>query len=548
MFYRGRLGRNQVKVLIVGQEGAQDESLSHRSFTGSTGTRMQFFLNYLGINQSYLFLNTFVYPIFNQYTGSKLKWLAQHPDSPIAKHRYELFDYVLARNDIQLVVAVGQAAKESIHDWVISRGGSCPDGTSDLSTATGNFLDTNTRIVGLRHPGGLAHPGNKVLIKDSFDTAIDQIGQWTSLNSNWLPVDPGASRDFSAPFEFLKTPIPFKDLPLGTNWRLGFGSTSSNRKDSQRSIQLYAKTGNRSARGIQYIGPANGSAEGYEQNSRNLPYEPPKEEYLAYDKGPSTGFTRLVMGGKPGYNWPDFSQLGVTAHPSLGYGCPYRGRPGKSTILVLADQHSHDDLFTCRALTGNAGQHFQGFLEAAGITSDYLILRSLPVDTLDLSMMERIQVANDPQVVKVYRKIFKAALRYQEAAVIILLGRVSQSLWDQIGVNHPTLPIIRLDNWSDGNEAVNWQAGLNTLRDLTYPKNTPATFQIPSERSAIPRQDLPFGTLCWQGTSGDRGLRGHDGNNVPDGRYYKYFQPRWVFNLDPTPLSPLEQAALSSMP
>ena len=46
MFYRGRLGDDQVKVLVVGQEGAQDESLSHRSFTGGTGGRMQFFLNH----------------------------------------------------------------------------------------------------------------------------------------------------------------------------------------------------------------------------------------------------------------------------------------------------------------------------------------------------------------------------------------------------------------------------------------------------------------------------------------------------------------------
>lgn len=34
MFYRGRLGENQVKVLIIGQEGAEDENISDRSFTG----------------------------------------------------------------------------------------------------------------------------------------------------------------------------------------------------------------------------------------------------------------------------------------------------------------------------------------------------------------------------------------------------------------------------------------------------------------------------------------------------------------------------------
>ena len=60
MFHRGRLTKNDVKVFIIGQEGAQDENLSNRAFTGSTGTRMQKFLNYLGITNSYLFMNTFL--------------------------------------------------------------------------------------------------------------------------------------------------------------------------------------------------------------------------------------------------------------------------------------------------------------------------------------------------------------------------------------------------------------------------------------------------------------------------------------------------------
>ena len=67
MFYRGRLD-GSAKVVIVGQEGAQDESLSHRSFTGGTGARMQHFLRFVGLDRSYLFLNSFVYPIVGQYT------------------------------------------------------------------------------------------------------------------------------------------------------------------------------------------------------------------------------------------------------------------------------------------------------------------------------------------------------------------------------------------------------------------------------------------------------------------------------------------------
>ena len=61
MWYRGRLGTNQVKVFVVGQEGAQDENVTNRAFTGSTGTKTQNFINHLGVYSSYVFMNTYVY-------------------------------------------------------------------------------------------------------------------------------------------------------------------------------------------------------------------------------------------------------------------------------------------------------------------------------------------------------------------------------------------------------------------------------------------------------------------------------------------------------
>src|SRR5689334_9542918 len=106
MFYRGRIDSGDAHVLVIGQEGAQDESLSHRSFTGGTGGRMQHLLTHLGITRSYLFMNTFVYPIFGQYSA-ELRPLAQDPRSPIVKHRHALFDHVAATNPLRLVIAVG---------------------------------------------------------------------------------------------------------------------------------------------------------------------------------------------------------------------------------------------------------------------------------------------------------------------------------------------------------------------------------------------------------------------------------------------------------
>jgi hypothetical protein len=47
MCFRGRLD-GSAKVVLVGQEGAQDESLSHRSSIGGTEARMQHLLRHLG--------------------------------------------------------------------------------------------------------------------------------------------------------------------------------------------------------------------------------------------------------------------------------------------------------------------------------------------------------------------------------------------------------------------------------------------------------------------------------------------------------------------
>lgn len=150
MFYRGRLAQNQVKVLIIGQEGAQDENISDRSFTGGTGGRMQNMLAYLGLDRSYLFLNTFVYTIQGQYADyapmlidGRVQWrnlltpgmllLAQDPRSPIVAHRHEILDHAIAANadSLKLIIAVGGAAQDSLATYIMSKGGRCLTAVSD---------------------------------------------------------------------------------------------------------------------------------------------------------------------------------------------------------------------------------------------------------------------------------------------------------------------------------------------------------------------------------------------------------------------------------
>jgi uracil-DNA glycosylase len=253
MFYRGRLGDRQVKVLIVGQEGAQDESLSHRSFTGGTGGRMQHLLNHLGISRSYLFLNTFVYPIFGQYTGD-LRGLAQHPHSPIRGHRERIFDYLASRNDLHLAIAVGTAAKESLASWVASHGGQASPGR--LHEAQAHVISPRLRMVGVLHPGGAL----TAIVRD-FKEALGRIEGWAGDDPTWLPPDLGSVRRPAADYRYLAAPIPFRDFPYGLAWRLGRGATSSNRREGQTAIQLFSADGayNNAGHRVSYPGSPAGS-------------------------------------------------------------------------------------------------------------------------------------------------------------------------------------------------------------------------------------------------------------------------------------------------
>jgi uracil-DNA glycosylase len=545
MFYRGRLTDGAARVLVIGQEGAQDESLGHRSFVGGTGARMQHFLQHLGITESYLFLNTFVYPINGQYDGAKLRWLAQDPDSPIVKHRQAILDYVIARNDLRLVVAVGVAAKETVVTWVKSHGGACPAGAADVSQCDGSVLRPKTRIVGVLHPGGAGKGGSTAAIIAAFKKAIGQITGWAAADASWLPPDPGATRLPADSYKYKSAVIPLRDLPYGVPWRVGQGGTSSNRKDGQRSIQMFSEAGKYGGTSS-YASDARGTSEGYVDEPGDVPYEPPKASFVEFDRGPEASLARLMMGGAPGLSWPDFAALGVRSHPSFGYGPIYRGRPAEARVLVLADQESSDDLFTGRALTGDAGQRFQEFLRAMGITRSYVILRALPVDTSDLPAVQVDALVDNAQVRALHSAIVQQVVALASTAVALTMGPHANRLADHVLPGG--LRRIRMKAWGQGGALADWQTALDSLKTVSYPKDVASpSFQYDGRRGQIPRIDLPYATLRWQGSSGDRAVRGSSGGQ-PSPDYYKVFMPDWAFRLAPEPLSADEQLAVDKAP
>jgi uracil-DNA glycosylase len=528
VFYRGRLGQNQVRVLVIGQEGGQDEALAHRAFVGGSGARMQHLLKFLGITQSYLFLNTFFYPIFGQY-GTKLRWLAQSPDSPIVKHRHAVFEHVVARNPaLDLIIAVGAAARETVDTWFDMRG--APPHADSLR-------------VNVVHPGA-ASGGSATAVLQSFRAAVTAVRNWANTRPAWLPVDPGATRDLTATFTYLAAPIPFRDLPYGAPWRIGYGGTTSNRRDDQRGIQIFSTAGkyNNQGHDLIYSSAATGSAAGYSAHADDLAYEPPRHD-ADFDRGPpSAAWARLLMGGEPNLDWPDFQAFGLPCHPSFGFGPIYRGRPGQASVIVLADRDTHDDLLTARALTGEDGQRLQGFLRAAGLTKKYLILRVLPVNTQGAAAATLRSVVDHASIRALYRE---ALNRCQTAKVLIAMGTLAQRLVSH--VNARNLPVVQMKKWSQSGAATDWARAHLELVAHNYPTDVAPSATFDGQRSQVARIDLPYATLRWKGSSGNRVVQPRRGSN-PSPDYFKIMIPRWVNDLDPRPLTTAEQQAVDLAP
>ena len=530
VFYRGRLGDDQVKVLVVGQDAGSDEALGHRSFVGESGTRVQHLLTHLGIVRSYLFLNTLVYSITGQFDRG-IECLALDPGSPVTRHRHRIFDYAAERNDLRLVVAVGRAAREAVLAWNRSRGGTGSAGGGRLHQVDGSALGPHVRLVDVVHPGAAAQ-GGAADVEASFAAAADQVLAWAHDHPDWLPVDRHGRRGAPGAFRFERAPVPLRDLSFGLSWRLGAGGTATIRRDGGRSIEVGPAVLPDDAPSFP-AEPAGGGPDGYDDDVDDLPWEPPRAA-VEFDRGPTPAVARLLVGGRAGLAWPDFAALGVPGASTHGGGPLYRGRFTGVRVLVLADQAGHDDLVWGRAFTGEAGQRFQGLLAALGITRSYLVLRTLPVDTAGLSAGKVWALADRPDVVALHRAVTDRVLDDNQVVVVVTVGPHAERIAGRLDLD--CQPVVPLPPWSAAGARRDWVRAHDRLRSLGIPIDQPPTVSTwDGERAQIPRADLPFGVTRWQGGSGDRVVRAKRvarADPLPEPAY-KVWAPRWVAALGP---------------
>ena len=111
IFHRGRLD-GSAKVLILGQDPATHESISRRILVGEAGQRTQGLLAKIGIDSSYVMVNTFLYSVFGQGGGQR-----HAKDKEIAKYRNRWLDALLLGTDVTAVIMLGSLAHTAFSMW-----------------------------------------------------------------------------------------------------------------------------------------------------------------------------------------------------------------------------------------------------------------------------------------------------------------------------------------------------------------------------------------------------------------------------------------------
>jgi uracil-DNA glycosylase len=119
LFHRGRLD-GRARILVLGQDPAQHESIVRRVLVGEAGQRVQGFLAKLGVMRSYVMINTFLYSLFG--SGGTGLW----DDEGIVEYRHRWLDALLVATNVEAVVAVGSLAGEAFSLWRQEAGSDLP--------------------------------------------------------------------------------------------------------------------------------------------------------------------------------------------------------------------------------------------------------------------------------------------------------------------------------------------------------------------------------------------------------------------------------------
>jgi hypothetical protein len=480
--YRGRLGSNQAKVIVLGNDNLS-ANFTQRAFTGIAGRELQYFLNTIGVDQSYVFLNS------TPFTSANNNGLA------LEKYRNQLLTTAALNNQqsLALIIAVGPDGKKMLSDWITGNDGICKT-TQNLAQCSPLKIEQKFKlfkrlqIIGIPQPSLFADQQ----IDASFQRALESVLLKTQTDPTWLPADNNTLRAKTrARYSRRFADLPPEDFPFGTDLKLLKQSNAHFKQLSLSSIEV-THTGrpNRTP-----YPPLIGQAV-YDLNNPIpekkpseladfWPLQLPQSKNQTYDQGP------CPIGAKT-CAWSEL----LRSQDLL-----YRGRLENARVLVIADPSSGDDYFSRRAQTGDLGQKLQTFLNAMGIDDSYAIINSFPLDQLTFSESERINFLIEPHSARIRWALYDKIVRNSQPEIVLTVGPISKQIWTAL--NFKTIA-YNLESTLESNHIELWNQLLHKLSKRSYRRDATPTYSYNGHNTNVPRKDLPFHTPWWIGTSGNR--------------------------------------------
>ena len=196
IFHRGRLD-GTARVLVIGQDPAAHEAIARRILVGEAGQRAQGLLARLGIDRSYVFVNTFLYSMFG---GSGSKYV----DAPaIVAYRNRWFDAIVKDQPIEAIISLGQLADTAYGLWRATPTGSA-NGAAYANGRHPTYPESASRSSGITKAEGFAR------LCASWNLVLD------ALAGSVTPDTPVASSRYGTTITDADlAAIPASDLPAG---------------------------------------------------------------------------------------------------------------------------------------------------------------------------------------------------------------------------------------------------------------------------------------------------------------------------------------------
>ena len=198
IFHRGRLD-GTAQVLIIGQDPAVQETVTRRILVGVAGQRTQGLLAKLGLTQSYVLVNTFLYSVYGQAGGTN-----HIADAAIAAYRNRWVDAITSHNDVRAVITLGTLAVEAFTQW--------------QATPTGaGYTGHHAALLHPTYPESASASGQTTLAA----ATARLLANWNAALSGLMqatphPDQPATGTPYGTTFlDADLPPIPARDLPAG---------------------------------------------------------------------------------------------------------------------------------------------------------------------------------------------------------------------------------------------------------------------------------------------------------------------------------------------